>query len=424
MRWNWRIGLAVAIMTGLTGCGDEGPSAVGSELIGEEMRTVRVVYDAAAFLQGDTVYDRIGALNDASFGLVATDFEGDLDAHVLFDVERPSTVSWEDSTGATSRDTIEAVVAGTVTVVVETTAPQAGPVAVEVVDVVESFDPVTASWTARADTAGPEPWTTPGGTTGQVLGTGTWESGDSLVIPLDSAAVAVWDDTAGEANWGMLRLATADARLRIRSVSFTFDVRPVDADTVVPAGRIARRVTVAPEPPDPAAGRLRVGGLPVWRSLLHFLPLDGLTVPCEQGSTTCEVPLSEVEISTANLLMWTEPMGGYRTELEMRVEGRAVLQGPTVPLTRSPLSAPFSQTGEVVAIEAFEAPAAVMTRVPITGFVRRNSTIGDEESPSLWLALTAVAERSVFGFGEFSGPDSAIPPQLEVVATVPVRGVQ
>ena len=48
---------------------------------------------------------------------------------------------------------------------------------------------------------------------------------------------------------------------------------------------------------------------------------------------------------------------------------------------------------DVIGLDAFEAPASVMNRVPITGFVRRNSTLGDEESPSLWLALTAVAER-------------------------------
>jgi hypothetical protein len=422
MRWKWRIAV-VALIGILAGCGDESPTAVGSELVGEGMRTVQVVYDATAFLQGDTVYDRIGALNDAAFGLVASGFDGELDAHVLFDVQRPSTVAWEDTAGTTSRDTIEAVVAGTVTVVLDTLAPQAGPVQLEVVDLIESFHPATVSWTDRADTAGAEPWTTPGGTTGQVLGTATWESGDTLVIPLDSAGAAVWDDTAA-VNWGALRVATPGARLRLRSVSFAFDVRPVDADTVVTAGGIGRSVTVAPGPPAPAAGRLRVGGLPVWRSLLHFLPMDDLSVPCEQGSTTCSVPLSEVEISTANLLLWTEAMGGYRTELDMRLEGRAVLEGPTVPLTRSPLSGPFSQSGEVIDVTAFEAPAAVMTRVPIPGFVRRNSRLDDEENPSLWLALTAVAERSVFGYGEFGGPASGMPPQLEVVVTVPAREVQ
>jgi hypothetical protein len=108
----------------------------------------------------------------------------------------------------------------------------------------------------------------------------------------------------------------------------------------------------------------------------------------------------------------------------MRVEGRAVLEGPTVPLTRSPLSGPFAQQGDVVAADAFEAPAAVMTRVPITGFVQRNSNVGDDETPILWLALTAVAERQVFGYGEFGGPSSGTPPQLEVVVTVPVREVE
>ena len=424
MRWIRRIGPALALAVGVAGCGDEGATNVGSDLIGEGLRTVQVVYDASEFLQGDTVYDRIATLNSATFGIVANEYGGNLDAHVLFEVFRPLLVNYEDTTGTAVRDTIRAVRGGTLTVVIDSLTPQEGPVEFEVVDVTESWDRESVSWTLRTDTAGvTEPWTTPGGTPGEIVATATWESGDTLLIPLDSAAASIWDDTTTAANGGMLRLATPGTRLRLRAVTFEFDVTPTGRDTVVTAGRLSNTVPIAPEPPAPGAGVVRVGGLPVWRSLLHFRRLDDLMVPCEQGSTTCSIPLSEVTVSNANLLLWTESMDGYRSERDMRVEGRAVLEGPTVPLTRSPLSGPFSQTGDVVALGAFEAPARVMTRVPITGFVQRNSNTGTDEEPLLWLALTAVAERAVFGYGEFGSLGSAMPPQLEIVATIPVKKV-
>jgi hypothetical protein len=347
-----------------------------------------------------------------------------MDAHVLFDVFRPLQVNYEDTTGTVVRDTIATVHGGRLTVLLDSLAYPDGPVDFELVDVTESWDEGTVSWNARADTSGtPEPWTTAGGTTGQVLATATWESGDTLVIPLDSAAAAVWDDTASHANGGMLRLATAGARARIRAVNFKFDVTPMGRDTTVPAGNIQSSIMVSPEPPAPATGVLRTGGLPVWRSLLHFKPMDELRVPCEQGSTTCDIALSEVTVSAANLLVWTSATSGYRTERDLQLEGRAVLEGPTVPLTRSPLSAPFSSPRDTLGEAAFTGSAGVMARVPVTAFVQRNSNVGDDESPILWLALTAVGERTVFGYGEFGGLGSANAPKLELVVTVPVRKV-
>lgn len=424
MRWILRIGLGLAVVAGAAGCGDESATAVGSDLLGEGMRTVQVVFDAPAFLQGDTVYDGIGTLNEADFGILANDFGGELDANLLFEVYRPTLVNYEDENEDVVRDTIASIHGGKLTLLIDSLGPQGGPVDVEVLQVTEAWDAATVSWDMRVDSAGvSEPWTTPGGTTGAVLATGTWESGDSLVLPLDSAAAAVWDDSAAALIGGVLRVTTPDARLRVQGIRFEFDVTPVGRDTVVTAGRVERRATVAPEPPAPAEGAVRVGGLPVWRSLLHFTRLDDLRVPCETGSTTCEMALSEVTVSAANLLLWTRPTGGYRAERSMRVEGRAVLEGPTVPLTRSPLSRPFDQTGDVLDTDAFETPASVLVRVPITGFVQRNSNVGDDEDPLLWLALTAVGEKAVFGFGEFGGVGSATAPQLEVVVTIPVRKV-
>lgn len=421
-----RIGLGAALAAGVAaGCGDEGPTEVGAGLVGEGLRTVEVVLDAPEFLDRDTTYDRIGELARAPFGVVANDFAAELDAHVLVGISRPFRVSFTDADGGTVVDTIGHLNGGTLTVVLDSQYDQAAPVDLEVVQVTESWDPGSTTWTDRVDTLGgtPVPWTVPGGTTSAVLGTGTWTGGDTVEIPIDSAAAAVWYDTTGAELGGLVRTSTTGARVRLRSVSFRFNAVPLNTDTVIEAGGLSKRATVASPGSSPATGTLRVGGRPAWRSLLRFQSLENLMVPCEQGPTTCEIPLSEVTVSTANLLLRTQPVGGRRPEAPMRLEGRAVLEGPTVPLTRSPLSRPYGQMQEGLGPSDFVDPASVVARVPITAFVQRNAALSEDDVPLLWLALAAVGEQSLFGYGQFGGVDSASPPQLELVVTIPVREV-
>ena len=425
MRQIFRIGLGVALAAGIVaGCGDEDPTEAGSELLGEGLRTVQVVLDAPEFLERDTTYDQIGTLALAPFGIVANDFEAELDAHVLVRIQRPFQVSFTGADSTTSTDTIVRLVGGTLTVVLDSLYDPEAPVEFEVLEVTESWDPGSATWTDRVDSLGgtPEPWAVPGGTTGAVLGSATWTEGDTVEIPIDSAAAAVWYDTAGARLGGLLRMATTEKRVRLRSVSFQFNAVPLETDTIVPAGSVSGQVTVASPAPAPAAGELRVGGRPVWRSLLRFQSIKDLAVPCETGSTTCELPLSDVTVNAANLLLRTQPAGGRRPEGPMRLEGRAVLEGP-IPLTRSPLSRAFGQMAEAVPDDDFEAPANVLVRVPITNFVQRNASLPDDQVPLRWLALTAVGERSLFGYGQFGGAASAGPPQLELVVTIPVQKV-
>ena len=421
-----KLGLGLAVAMGLVGCGDEAPTEVGGDILGESLRTVQLTVDAVEFLERDTTYDRIGTLALAPFSVVATDFEGELDAHALVAVRRPFEVTFTDASGNQVNDSIAVLKGGTLTVVLDSVTLPTGPVEFELLEVTETWDGNSVDWTTRVDTLGGDPvlWSTPGGTTGSVMASTTWTEGDTLRIPVDSAAAAVWHDTLAARRGGLIRMTTAGERMRIRSADFAFDAVPVDTDTVVPAGRVTRLVSVASPDSAPPAGVLRVGGTPVWRSLLRFVPLEDFTVPCEQGSTTCEIALSEVTVNAANLLLWTDPVGGRRVESPMRIEGRAVLEGPGVPLSRSPLSRPFGRMTDTLVVADFTEPAGVMVRVPITGFVQRNADIPEDGTALLWLALTAIGEKSLFGYAEFGGIDSANPPQLELVVTIPVRKVE
>lgn len=415
----------LAIVGVLAGCGDEDPTRVGSELLGEGLRTVEVILEHQAFLQGDTTYDRIGTLNQAPYGIVADSFAGEMDARVLFRVERPYQVTYEDTTGSTQVDSLGAIRGGTVTVVVDTLFQPEGPVQLEVVELTEDWHPGTVSWANRADTADvAEPWAVEGGSLGAILATGTWESGDTLRIAVDSASASVWHDTLAAFRGGALQVATSGARMRVESVEFAFDVVPVGYDTLLTAGSVSEQRTIAsPDTTDPGLA-IRVGGLPVWRSMLHFLPLADVEVPCESGPTTCTIALSEVAVNTANLIVRTEPVGGRRIERPMRLEARAALEAPGIPLTRLPLSRAFGRMRDSLGVSAFADSATLESaRIPVTDYVQRNVQLAEGEEPLLWLALTAEAERTIFGYGQFQGVGSMTPPQLQLVVTIPVRKV-
>lgn len=424
MRRIWMAGLGVgAVVALVAACGDEGPIGVGSDLLGPGVRTYEVTLDPAEYLLADTTYDRIGTLNDALFRMVAHEFDDDLEARTLFSIARPVTVNYTPSEGSAITDTIQSIVGGVVTVVVDTVASSPGPVDLEIVRVMEEWEAPAATWDVRMDTAGvTETWTTPGGSPGAVMGGATWTSGDTLVITLDSAAVAVWDDTLAARLGGMIRSATPGSRLFFESMTFQFEVVPVTTDTVVPAGGLRNsKIILAPEDAPPAAGVLRVGGLPAWRSLLRFQPMADVVIPCGPGRPpTCTLPLGTVTINQAALLLTPLPVGSRRLEGPARIEGRGVLEGPGVPLTRSPLTPPVGPASDSLAAAMFVAPEpdAPAISLAITSYVRLHLNPPSDDEPPQWLALTAVGERVRFGYAAFGGLASDRPPRLRLVVSV------
>lgn len=414
----------------LAGCGDEDPTAVGSVLIGPSVSTFEVVLDAEDFLQLDTTYDGFGHIRDAGFRLVANQFADELDAHTLFEISRPYTVTYQVD-GESRNDSIAAFRGARVTLIVDTLASTEGPVDVEVLPVTESWDAGSVSWTLRYDTAGlSEAWTTPGGTTAGVAGRATYTSGDTLVIPIDSASAAVWQDTTAARRGALIRSATPGSRLRLTSVRFTFDVVPRDnPDTLLTAGAATRNMHIIDpeEPSTPTATELRVGGLPAWRTLLRFRPMRELVLDAcgggglGTGDPECDVPLRDATLTLATLLLEPLPVAGRRLERPIRIDARAVLAAANVPVFRSPLTS-VGAMRDSVPVELFTPlpPPGARVAVPITGYVRELVREEDPEEPlPVWLALVAAAERSTFGYASFSSMESAAPPRLRLVVTVP-----
>lgn len=430
MRRTLMVGLALATASGVLGCGEENPTEVGSGLLGEGFRTYEVVLDASEFLASDTTYDRLGRLNGVPFSLVAEDFEGELDAHTLFKLTLPPQVVYVNNDGQSVTDSDYQVAGGVLTVVIDTLSDAAPPVALEVLRVTEDWHWPTATWDLRVDTTGAAvPWTTPGGSTGPVLGGTTWLGSDTVRIRLDSAAVAAWQDSAALEHGGMLRAATPGTRLRIVNLDFQFEVEPADADTTLEVGSLTAPTLVAsPEPSTPAPTEIRVGGVPSWRTALEFRSLADVEIPCGPVADGCTLPLSEADVNLAVLLLQPVPVGARRIERPMQVENRLILQGPGAPLTRSPLSAVIGAMRDSLHSADFTAtpPDPSPARVFVTQFVQsaiEPQEPGDDE-PVLWLALTARNEPRfpIFGYAAFGSLESAAAPRLQLVVTAPAGG--
>lgn len=435
--------LALAGIAGaLAGCGDEDPTAVGSELIGPGIATFEVVLEPQEFLLADTTYEVFGAARNLGDRLIAEDFAGELDANTLVHLNRPFTVTYvPEEGGASQTDSLLAIRGGQFTLIVDSAASTPGPVEVEVLPVTERWDPRSVTWTLRVDTADvSEPWATPGGTTGPLAGMGLWHGGDTLVILVDSAAASVWHDTATARTMGaLLRTTTTGARLRVRTISFAFDVVPVGRpDTVLTAGSVTRTMHVVnPEEPSPAtAEELRVGGMPVWRSLLRFRPLEGLVVDVCAGTIggepldpECDIPLSEASITLAQILLHPREVAGRRIERGLEINPSRVLLAEDIAVLRSPLAPLYPPDNVLDTVPvAFFAPSPPdgVARVRVTEFVKDLVEGVDEEDedaapPSDWLALLAGNEGSSFGYMSFSSLESPNPPRLRLLLTLPNR---
>ena len=216
------VALGLAALLGVAGCGDEDPTEVGSVIIGEGVRTFEVVLEAGSFLVSDTTYDQIGRLVEAPFRMVAAAFGDELDAHVLFRINVPSTVTYTDTGGVSVTDSTPVFDGARFTLVIDSLSSSARPVELEVLPVTESWDDNSVTWALRSDTGDvAEPWTQAGGTTGPLVGTAQWGAGDTVVIALDSASASVWTDSLAERS-ALVRTASPGSRVFIRSIAFDF----------------------------------------------------------------------------------------------------------------------------------------------------------------------------------------------------------
>lgn len=429
---GWLAGLCACVCGAfaLAACADEGPTDVGGVLIPDDLvRTYDIVLDASQFLAFDTVIGGFSRPSETNFRVVAAAHGGTLDARLLARfAPPPRAVTYTDTEGATRTDTMPTFIGGEVVFRIDTLRThQTEPVQLRLYRIGEAWDPASATWLHRVDTAGArEPWSEPGGPRDVLVAEATWSpDADSVLFQVDSLTVALWADTASKSRGAMIVAETPGSRLRSNSILLRLEARPSERpDTTVVATVSTTGSTFIFDPPAVATGDIQVGGTPAWRTYLGFRPLVSEVLPCPGGPAGCTVPLRDIQVSYAALELDPRPVdGGFVPEDSVIVEARTVLAVGAVPLGRAPLGDRAGPVLESIAGTRFDpdSPDGGKFEIPITSFVRElvRTPREGEPDPATVLALLSLPEGATLGYGRFAGTGSAGGgPRLRLVVTV------
>lgn len=440
--------IGVALVATATACADEDPTGLGPDLLPGDVNTFELLLDPSTFLVNDTTVGGFTDASDAGFILVAREFGGDLNANALLRFGAlPTSVTYEDEEGVSRTDNDPTFIGGSLVLHLDSMAMSApGAATVRLSTLGQNWNPGDATWNVRRvnDDDVEQSWSEPGGTPGDLSFDGEWDaSADSVVIPVDSQAVATIFDEDSGARGVLIRLMTDNSRFRLSNVQgnavFHLEAIPsegpgdVVTTEVEPSG--GRAIFDAPEP-DLAEGELRAGGLRGWRTVLQFNPrLDTLTVPvqCPGGQDGCEISLSESTISMAALVLEPLPVPrAFEPEDTLALEPHLLLVSENVPPNRAPVG---NQVASPHLLEpgAFSAGGSLEdVSIPLTSFIANltGERSDDRGSPPSDLALISVPASSSVGYAAFGGarmPEGGgvVGPRLRIlVTTVDLGGIR
>lgn len=418
------------------GCERELPTGVGAEHVPEAaLRTYEILLDDEVFLLGDTLVRGFGSSDLATLLVVANDWRDTIDAHGLVRFRAfPRTLTYADS-GTIVTDTVLRYTGGRMVFPLDTTTLGLDTlgtdttITFEILQVAESFDARTASWRARESVGADSVfWTTPGGTTAELLGTASWTRSDTtqrdtLSFTLDSATVARWDAGTADDRAVLIRTTTAGARVLLGIPTLHLDARmQEDPDTIRTLSSSVEAQTYVYDPAPPAPlNELRLGDRSAWRSFITFRPdLDSLVVPCP-GEPGCTFLLGDAMLNRADLILTAlEVPEPWRILFNASVEARAVLGGDDRPLERAPLA---DTTGLAVVVPGdFAVEGDSVIRLGVTrfvrGLVRADTAVTDRDRT---IALVTAPEPLAYGIVRFGGIGHEHAPLLRLIVTLPVR---
>lgn len=415
-------GLLLALgLAGAAGCADDLPTATGEDRFpqGALPVTVELVLPPEAILLDDTVFGGFAGVENASYLLVANDFDGVLDSHVLARLSGfPDSVTYTVD-GASRTDTAFAYTAGRVVTTVDSTASfPREPTTLRLYALDQAWDSSAVSWELAVDRAGEEtPWRVPGGTPGTLLAEATWVPGDtvsrdSVVWAVDSLTV---ERIAREDFPGLLVTSERPgSRLQLSRLALQTGIRPATkADTVLSRTLSAGPQTFVftPDPPqDP--GVYRVGGITGARTVLR-LSLDHRVPACANPASTPDCPLvtlREVTLNQAVLLLDPVPVpSGFRPLTATSLRVRRVLEPELGRL------APLGETLalDTVSASRFQGGGAAEVGLNLT---RALISLAETETATATVALLGDARTAQFGYAWF-----AERPRLRLVYTLPSR---
>lgn len=416
----------------LLACQEQLPSSTRDDLVPAGV-IVEVTLPFEDFASNVRVYGGFGRTSDRGVGFVAHEFGGETDeaGRALAPLQAktlvrfgayPRSVSVRDTAGTLRTDSAISFLSGRIVAVLDTAGSVAsGPVEVVAHEVVEPWDR-SATWRHAVDTLGGRvPWSEAGGGPGQVATRAVWDpaQGDSLFLPVDSARLRMWSDTAAEVHGIRLETTTPGARLDLRSVSLSLQALPsINPDTVadVSVTWTAGTFIYDPPAPPPAPGEARVGGVPAWRSVLDLqLPVELAGPPALCAAVQCPVRFDDSHVSYAALqLVSRAPAAAFAPSDSLGVEVRAVLAPDFLP--KSPLGPALTGLGGVrFPAEWFAPPAGEVVEVPVTALVRDLRRPGADLAAPRAVALLAPFEPLSLEYLSFEAADPARQPRLRLV---------
>ena len=419
--------LALALMP-LLACQEEIPTANQDDLIPLDPVTVEVRLPFESFATNFRVYGGYGSPGELSYGVMAKDYEGALNARTLIGwFPYPLAATVRDTTGTSRPDSSLVFVGGQMVVLMDTLASvHDGPVDLAIGALPRPWHYASADWQVAVDTVGDrQPWDEEGAGPVTPLATSNWDpaEADSVIFELDSAAVAIWNDTASAEQGVRIDALTEGVRLQAYTFRLHLTTRPAsNPDTLIdlvvqPRWRsfVYNPVLESPE------SEFRIGGVPAWRTVFDMdFPrvLDGPPELCEK--VECPLEISEENINAASLWLTSkEPPSGFRPSDTLRIDVREVLEPSRLP--KSPLGSSLAgYLGITVPPEVFGDSTGTQVEIPMAGYVAsliRADTTGVDQL-SRTMALLSSFEPLSLPFASFYGPGSPYEPEMRLILTV------
>ena len=415
-----------ALLVCAAACDEETPTGTSEQLLPVSPVTIEVLLPWSTFATGHGVFGGFGTAAERGGGLLATDYRGTLTARTLGHFAfQGLDVLVTDTTGTLVHDTIPRMSAANIVVFFDTLSSSRGPATLSAHRTLMDFDSETATWTHAVDSVGDRrAWGVAGGGPSQRVGEGVWDrsaSADSMLLPVDTAAIRAWSDTLVARRGFRLDVDTEDVRLEIVRAELRYKLTPsVRPDTTLDRNIDVTDVTFIYTPqPGPPASELRVGGIPAWRSVIHTEIPTTLNGPAELCAVLgCPFQLDEEKVNHASLVLTTRPTDPLAFEPidSVRLDVRAVLAPERLP--KSPLGSTLAGlAGRVLDPLLFSTRSAVT--IPLTSFVRAQlaGPAEGELAPPRSLALLSLLEPSTVSFVNFAGPGQAGEPRLRLILT-------
>jgi hypothetical protein len=413
---------------GVVACEETSPTSVDGDLIPVGPATVEVILPWSAFGSTVETYGGFGSPDDLLAQVVAQDYRGTLDSRALVQFTTfPRAATVQDSLGESRADSSLTYLDGYVVARLDTIRSRIDGVVDFSLNVFEEeWHSPSATWDLRVDTVlDRQPWTEPGAGPSVELSTGQWDPalGDSVVFPLDSATILIFDDSTGTSGVSArVDMVTPGGFVELVDIDLRINVRPsINQDTTVVLSALPQRRTFIYAPfPEPAEEGIRLGGAPSWRTVLTLdMPtvLDGPASLCAQ--VTCPFVLTPGRLNYAALILTseaTEPEAFQPTDT-LLLDARPVLVPERLP--KSPLGPSFlGLAGRALAPAAFGPEAGTEFPIVVTDFIASliDPEVDVADAPRD-LSLLSLLEPFSVAFATFAGPGAVGEPRLRLILT-------